>query len=125
LVIDQPGSIAQPALAVARARAVPVAYGPGLLMCWAADLCPAKRRPTSATLTSSLTLAGLMFLVALASLRSPDSKVFYDRKRSQGKRHNAGVICLARRCCHVIVAMLRSGHAHQSGYSASRLPQAA
>ncbi len=38
LVIDQPGSIAQLALAVARARQVPVAYVPGLVMRRAADL---------------------------------------------------------------------------------------
>lgn len=32
LVIDQPGSIAQLVLAIARARGVPVAYVPGLVM---------------------------------------------------------------------------------------------
>ena len=40
LVIDQPGSIAQLALAVARERDVPVAYVPGLVMRRAADLYP-------------------------------------------------------------------------------------
>lgn len=40
LVIDQPGSIAQLALALARAREVPVAYIPGLVMRRAADLYP-------------------------------------------------------------------------------------
>jgi hypothetical protein len=38
LVIDQPGSIAQLAMAVARAHSVPVAYVPGLVMRRAADL---------------------------------------------------------------------------------------
>ena len=38
LVIDQPGSIAQLALAVAARRNVPVAYVPGLVMRRAADL---------------------------------------------------------------------------------------
>ncbi len=38
LVIDQPGSIAQLALAVARSRGLPVAYVPGLVMRRAADL---------------------------------------------------------------------------------------
>ena len=47
-----------------------------------------------------------MFLAAFASLRAPDSKAFYDRKRAEGKRHNAAVICLARRRCNVILAML-------------------
>jgi transposase len=44
LVIDQPGSIAQLVLAVARARAVPVAYVPGLVMRRAADLYPGEAK---------------------------------------------------------------------------------
>jgi hypothetical protein len=50
-----------------------------------------------------------MYLAAFASLRSPESKVFYGRKRAEGKRHNAALICLARRRCNVILAMLRTG----------------
>jgi transposase len=53
-------------------------------------------------------LKNAMFLAAFASLRSPESKAFYDRKRAEGKRHNAAVICLARRRCNVILAMLRT-----------------
>jgi transposase len=53
-------------------------------------------------------LKNAMFLAAFASLRSPDSKTFYDRKRAEGKKHNAAVICLARRRCDVIHAMLRN-----------------
>jgi transposase len=53
-------------------------------------------------------LKNAMFLAAFASLRSPESKAFYDRKRAEGKRHNAAVICLARRRCNVIHAMLRT-----------------
>src|SRR6202035_3257997 len=44
LVIDQPGSIAQLALAVARHRQVPVAYVPGLVMRRAADLYPGEAK---------------------------------------------------------------------------------
>jgi len=44
LVIDQPGSIAQLALAVAAARNVPVAYVPGLVMRRAADLYPGEAK---------------------------------------------------------------------------------
>jgi transposase len=54
-------------------------------------------------------LKNAMFLAAFASLRSPESKAFYDRKRAEGKRHNAALICLARRRCNVILAMLRTG----------------
>jgi hypothetical protein len=45
-----------------------------------------------------------MFLAAFASLRAPESKAFYDRKRTEGKKHNAAIICLARRRCDVIFA---------------------
>jgi transposase len=59
-------------------------------------------------------LKNAMFLAAFASLRSPESKAFYDRKRAEGKRHNAAVICLARRRCNVILAMLRSSEAYRA-----------
>lgn len=57
-------------------------------------------------------LKNAMFLAAFASLREPESKAFYDRKRSEGKKHNAAIICLARRRCNVSLAMLR----HQQHY---------
>jgi transposase len=53
-------------------------------------------------------LKNAMFLAAFASLRTPESKAFYDRKRAEGKRHNAALICLARRRCNVILAMVRT-----------------
>ena len=43
-MIDQPGSIAQLALAVAARRQVPVAYIPGLVMRRAADLYPGEAK---------------------------------------------------------------------------------
>lgn len=52
---------------------------------------------------------GRHVLAAFASLRSPESQDFYSRKRAEGKRHNAAVICLARPRCNVILAMLRTG----------------
>lgn len=54
-------------------------------------------------------LKNAMFLSAFASLNDPDSRAFYDRKRAEGKRHNAALICLARRRCDVIHAMLHTG----------------
>ena len=45
----------------------------------------------------------------VASNCDPASKAYYERKRAQGKKHNAAVICLARRRCDVIFAMLRDG----------------
>jgi transposase len=70
-------------------------------------------------------LKNAMFLAAFASLRDPASKTFYDRKRAEGKRHNAALICLARRRCDVILAMLRTGHPYQPARPAPSLAQAA
>lgn len=50
-----------------------------------------------------------MFLSAFAALHDPTSRAYYDRKRAQGKKHNAALICLARRRCDVLFAMLRDG----------------
>jgi transposase len=47
------------------------------------------------------------FLAAFAALADPVSRTYYDRKRAEGKRHNAALICLARRRCDVLFAMLR------------------
>jgi len=56
-----------------------------------------------------------LFLSAFAALRAdPASRTYYDRKRAQGKKHNAALICLARRRCDVIHAMLRTGSHYQS-----------
>jgi Transposase IS116/IS110/IS902 family len=59
-------------------------------------------------------LKNAMFLAAFASLRDPASKAFYDRKRAEGKRHKAALICLARRRCDVMLAMLRTHQPYQS-----------
>lgn len=62
-----------------------------------------------------------LFLSAFAALRSdPVSRAYYDRKRAEGKRHNAALICLARRRTDVLHAMLKT----KSPYEL-RLPAAA
>lgn len=48
------------------------------------------------------------FLSAFAALHDPTSRAYYDRKRAEGKKHNAALICLARRRCDVIYAMLKT-----------------
>ena len=70
-------------------------------------------------------LKNAMFLAAFASLRDPASKAFYDRKKAEGKRHNAALICLARRRCDVILAMLRTGQPYQPTRPAPALTKAA
>ncbi len=54
------------------------------------------------------------FLAAFASLAHPPSRAYYDRKRAQGKRHNAALICLARRRVDVLFAMLRDRQPYQT-----------
>src|SRR5690625_5005998 len=54
-----------------------------------------------------------MFRAAFASLADPDSRAYYDRKRAQGKRHNAAILCLARRRSDVLYAMLRDRRHYQ------------
>ena len=49
-----------------------------------------------------------MFRAAFASLPDPASRAYYDRKRAEGKRHNAAILCLARRRCDVLYAMLNN-----------------
>ena len=52
-------------------------------------------------------LKSALFLSAFASLADPTSRAYYNRKRAEKKRHNAALICLARRRVDVIYAMLR------------------
>ena len=58
-------------------------------------------------------LKSALFLSAFASLSDPTSRTYYDRKRAAGKRHNAALICLARRRVDVIYAMLRDHKPYQ------------
>lgn len=50
-----------------------------------------------------------MFLAAFSALRDPTSRAYYERKITEGKRHNQALICLARRRCDVLYAMLKNG----------------
>lgn len=54
-----------------------------------------------------------LFLSSFAALHDPDSRAYYDRKRAAGKKHNAAIICLARRRVDVLHAMLRNGSYYQ------------
>jgi transposase len=65
-------------------------------------------------------LKNAMFLAAFASLRSCGSKAFYDRESVEGRRHNAAAICLARRRCNVMLAMLRDNQPYKEGYGPAR-----
>ncbi len=54
-----------------------------------------------------------LFLSAFAALHDPTSRAYYDRKRAEGKKHNAALICLARRRCDVLYAMLKNKTLYQ------------
>ena len=149
LAIDQPGSIAQLALAVAAPRGTPVAYVPGLVMRRAVDLYPGEaktdRRDASVIADTGRTRrrqvhwldAGSDELLASMPEIAPrtgarilaeigDGSAFRDgSKRAEGKRHNAALIRLAHRRRDVILAMLRTGQPYQRARPAPGLAQAA
>lgn len=49
-----------------------------------------------------------LFLSSFTALKDPTSRAYYDRKRAQGKKHNAALICLSRRRCDVLFAMIKN-----------------
>jgi transposase len=74
--------------------------------------------------TGNRNLKRAFFLAAFAALSDPTSRTYYDRKRAEGKKHNAALICLARRRCDVLYAMLRNG-THYRHPEAAPAPAAA
>jgi transposase len=58
-------------------------------------------------------LKNALFLAAFSSLKHPPSRIYYDRKRGQGKRHAQAVLCLARRRVDVLHAMLTRGEPYR------------
>jgi transposase len=80
-----------------------------------AGLAPVTRRSGSSIRGEHPNRAGnknlkrAFFLAAFAALSDPTSRAYYDRKRAAGKKHNAALICLARRRVDVLHAMLRHG----------------
>ena len=62
-------------------------------------------------------LKNAMFIAAfVASQHDPTAKTYYQRKRTEGKHHNAAIICVARRRCDLILAMLKT----QTPYNPTR-----
>ena len=62
------------------------------------------------------TLKTALYLSAFVALRDPVSRAYYDKKISQGRRHNQALIALARRRPDVLYAMLRDGTICQSDH---------
>ena len=70
-------------------------------------------------------LKNALFTAAfIATQHDPDARAYYQRKRAEGKRHNAAVICLARRRCNIILAMLKTETPYQAPHP-ENLPQTA
>ena len=84
-----------------------------------AGLAPVTRRSGSSirgehrSQRGNHALKSALFLSAFSSLSDPVSRTYYDRKRAGGKRHNAALLCLARRRVDVLFAMLRDRRPYQ------------
>ena len=88
-----------------------------------AGLAPVNRRSgksinrVSQHRGSNHRLKNAMFIAAfVASQHDPTAKTYYQRKRTEGKHHNAAIICVARRRCDLILAMLKT----QTPYNPTR-----
>ena len=56
------------------------------------------------------TASRTLFLASfVATQHDLNAKAYYQHKRAEGKKHNAAVICVARRRCDLILAILKTG----------------
>lgn len=49
----------------------------------------------------------------IAAFHDPESHAYHQKKRNEGKRHNAAIICFARRRCNAIHGMLKNATLYQ------------
>ena len=85
-----------------------------------AGLAPVNRQSGTGLNTVNKDRAGnhrlknALFLSAfVASRHDPSAAAFYDRQRSRGKHHNAATICVARKRCDIIWAILTNRTPYQ------------
>jgi len=85
-----------------------------------AGFAPVDRRSGTSINSASRSRSGnhrlknAMFIAAfVASRHDPAAKAYYQRKRGEGKSHNAAITCLARRRCDIILAMLKTATPYQ------------
>lgn len=94
--------------------------GPGHLAAYAGIVPVTRRSGTSIrgefpARSGHKQLKNALFRSAwVASCHDPVSKAYYEKKRAEGKKHNAAVICLARRRLNVMFAMIRNGSFYQA-----------
>jgi transposase len=97
----------------------PARFADGGRLAAYAGLAPIDRRSgksinnSTASRRGNHRLKNAMFLAAFVAVQhDPNAKAYYARKRAEGKRHNAAVICVARRRCDLIHAMLTTQTAY-------------
>jgi transposase len=91
----------------------PTRFANGARLAAYAGLAPVDRRSgrsinnAAASRRGNHRLKNAMFLAAFVAVQhDPHARVHYERKRAEGKKHNAAIICVARRRCDLIWAML-------------------
>jgi len=99
-----------------------------------AGLAPIDRRSgrsinnTHQARTGNHRLKNALFIAAfVAAQHDPAAKAYYERKRAEGKKHNAAITCLARRRCDLILAMLKTATPYRQPTTSppENLPEAA
>ena len=111
--IGDPHRFANPARLAAYAGLAPV------------DRQPGRSHRTGRSRRGNHRLHNAMFIAAfVATQHDPDARAYYLRKRAQGKAHNAAVVCVARRRCNIILAMLKTQTPYQPRHP-HKLPDAA
>ncbi len=68
---------------------------------------------------ATASLGRALLLSAFAALGDPTSRGYYDRKRTEGKKRGRHPICLARRRCDVLYAMLKNKTLYQPPVTAA------
>ena len=107
----------------------PARFADGGRLAAYAGLAPVDRRSgrsinnTSRARTGNHRLKNALFIAAFVAARhDPIARAYYERKRAEGKKHNAAVTCLARRRCDLILAMLKTATPYNPEHN---VPQAA
>lgn len=113
----------------------PHRFATGARLAAYAGLAPVDRRSGTSLNHSGRSRAGnhrlknALFQAAFVAIRhDPAARAYYDRKRAEGKKHNAALTCLARRRCDLILAMLKNQQPYQppdTTEQAENLPLAA
>ncbi|MDE0267463.1 MAG: IS110 family transposase [Acidimicrobiaceae bacterium] len=71
-------------------------------------------------------LKNALFTAAFVATRhDPCARAYYQQKRNQGKRHNAAVICVARKRCNIILTMLKTRTPYQQHHQQKNIKKTA